>query len=166
MIVSLLLFLCVQVFVFFMKMRYAKVVFAKIFQRGRLLGLKTIVPHILLKQVFYEDVGQDVLTCWYDSVAYLVSHSWRFFLNVRSQKILQRFDSRGMLTKKRVFPRSRDRRFSFVVFLKCDVVTFKETIYMLQEYCAEDRVGSAVCLARFAHQAHYVSRLYIARLKI
>ena len=45
---------------------------------------------------------------------------------------------------------------SFAMFLKCDVVTFKETIYLLSEYCVEDGIGSAVCLAQFAHQAHSV----------
>jgi len=35
-------------------------------------------------------------------------------------------------------------RFSFAMFLKCDVVTFKKTIYMLPEYCVEDRIGSTV----------------------
>jgi len=36
---------------------------------------------------------------------------------------------------------------------------------MLPKYCVEDRIGYVVCLARFAHQAHYVFRLYIGRLK-
>ena len=53
---------------------------------------------------------------------------------------------------------------SFVVFLKCDVVTFKETIYLLLEYYAEDHIGSAECLARIVHQTHAILRLYKGRL--
>jgi len=45
-----------------------------------------------------------------------------------------------------------------------DVKTFKETIYMLPEYCVEDRIGSAVCLARIVHHAHAILRLYNERL--
>jgi len=50
------------------------------------------------------------------------------------------------------------------VFLKCDVVTFKETIYLLLEYCAKYRIGSDVCLAWFAHQARVILMLYKGRL--
>jgi len=50
------------------------------------------------------------------------------------------------------------------VFLKCDVVTFKETIYLLLEYYAEDHIGSAECLARIVHQTHAILRLYKGRL--
>jgi len=46
------------------------------------------------------------------------------------------------------------------VFLKYDVVTFKETIYMFPEYYAKDYIGSAVCLARIVHQEHAILRLY------
>jgi hypothetical protein len=70
-----------------------------------------------------------------------------------------------VLTKKRVFSKSIDRRLSFVVFLNGDVVTFKETIYMLSECYVEDSNGLTMCLAGFAHQAHSVLRLYIGRLK-
>ena len=38
-----------------------------------------LIGRILLKQVFYQDVRQDVMTCWYDIVAYLVLHSWMFY---------------------------------------------------------------------------------------
>jgi len=46
------------------------------------------------------------------------------------------------------------------VFPKNDVKTFKETIYMLPEYCAKNRIGLALCLARVSHQAHAILRLY------
>jgi len=35
---------------------------------------------------------------------------------------------------------------------------------MLPKYCVEDCIGSVVCLASFAHQAHSVFRLYVGRL--
>jgi len=58
------------------------------------------------------------------------------------------------------FLEAQQRRYSFVVFLKCDVVTFKETIYMFPEYYAKDYIGSAICLARIVHQEHATLRLY------
>jgi hypothetical protein len=45
-----------------------------------------------------------------------------------------------------------------------DVKTFKETIYMLPDYCVEDRIGLVVCLARFVHQAHDILMLFKERL--
>jgi hypothetical protein len=53
---------------------------------------------------------------------------------------------------------------SFVMFPKDDVKTFKETIYMLQVYCVEDHIGSAVCLLRIVHQAYDILRLFKGRL--
>jgi hypothetical protein len=54
-----------------------KVVLAKICKRGRLLGLHYAIGRFLLKKMFWQDVGEDVLTCWYDVVACLVSLSWK-----------------------------------------------------------------------------------------
>ena len=53
---------------------------------------------------------------------------------------------------------------SFDVFPKNNVKTFKETIHMLPEYCAEDHIGSTVCLARIVHLVHAILRLYKGRL--
>jgi len=50
------------------------------------------------------------------------------------------------------------------VFLKLDVKTFKETVYLLLEYVAEDSMDQLYCLARFVHQAHAILRLYRGRL--
>jgi hypothetical protein len=41
--------------------------------KGEIVRFVVFVGHILLKQ----DVGPDVLTCWYDIIAFPVSHSWK-----------------------------------------------------------------------------------------
>jgi len=63
-----------------------------------------------------------------------------------------------------VCSKSIKRRFELCVFLKCDVVTFKETKYMLLELCVEDRMDKLCRFSPNYHQAHDVLWLYKGRL--
>jgi hypothetical protein len=81
-----------------------------------------------------------------------------FYFCVRSLNILWRFDSRGLLPKKRV-PRSKERQFILSLILNNIVATFKKIIYLLVEYW--DWIYDLVCwFLSCDEKAHATEWLY------
>ena len=101
----------------------------------------------------------NIMALQYALVLCLVSLSWMFYFCVRSLNILWRFDSLGLLFKKRV-PRSNEKWFILSLILKNVVVTFKEIIYLLLEYCG-DWIYDLVCwFLTYDEKAHVAEWLY------
>jgi len=73
-----------------------------------------------------------------------------------------RYDSRGLLSKKRVILEAAEVGLCITVFLKMDVMTFKEIIYLLKENWPY--IWYADCLA-CQQKANFAFRLYKGRLK-
>jgi len=90
-----------------------------------------------VKTLVIQKIRQNVLTCWYDIIAYLDPHSWRFIFKREDFHILCKDLFHVESWPRKCVSRIRERWFILSLVLKNVVATFKETSDLLQNICAE-----------------------------